>query len=388
MIGLDRLFEVVRDPSALIELAKNPAAEAIAIVGISTIAAGVILVYAIRSLMPVTPFLYANARIQAGSSRWISSNRMKELAELKSLDELENALRESDYGEELEKAKKNDLRDMHAAIERGFGRSLEELRETSPDKFKRIADAYIMFLEANVLQTIYRAKFFGNRLDEGLVFSIGNISPIVLKHLIETETVSDMGVVMSSTLYRGVFHKRYENVEDFDAAIEELVLNNFIETVKKTKMHEAEYINGIINKKVDILNLLALIKLRIRNIDKDKQLRYMVKNKTELAGRLKSLIFADTLHDFVEAAKGLPYHEALTKAMALYEKDESLFHFENELQRFFKSYASDLDMAHTLGPYPLMSCLIKKEIEKRNLFIVSKGIDSGFSADRIKEMVV
>lgn len=388
MIGLDWILGVVRNPSALIELAKNPAVEAIATAGISTLAAGVILVYVVRSLMPLTPFLYANARIQAGSSKRISSNRMKELAELKSLDELENALRESDYGEELEKIKKNDLRSMHAAIEKGFGRSLEELRETSPDRFKRIADAYIMFLEANVLQAIYRAKFFGSRLSEELVFSIGNISPVALKHLIEAETVSDMGVVMSSTLYRGVFYKKYDNAEDFDVAIEEFVLNNLIETIKKTKMYEAVHITDVINKKVDILNLLALIKLRIRNIDKDKQLRYVVKNRTELAGRFKDIIFADTLPNFVEAAKGLPYHEALTKAMLLYEKDGSLFHFENELQRFFKSYASDLDMAHTLGPYPLMSCLIKKEIEKRNLFIVSKGIDSGFGAGRIKEMVI
>ena len=63
-------------------------------------------------------------------------------------------------------------------------------------------------------------------------------------------------------------------------------------------------------------------------------------------------------------------------------------HFEHELYKFYKKFVFCQDLAHTLGPYPLFSYLIKKEIEKRNLFIISRGIDAKFSSNEIKEMIV
>ena len=48
--------------------------------------------------------------------------------------------------------------------------------------------------------------------------------------------------------------------------------NDFIEVAKKTKMYESKLIVDILNKKIDILNILALIKFRIRNIPKENQL--------------------------------------------------------------------------------------------------------------------
>ncbi len=385
---LETIIGIVKEPSTIIGLLKNPAVDVIAVIALSIICVGVILVYVTKSITPLTPFLYANAIIQARSSRLISSNRIKELAEIKSLSELGNSLRDSDYSEELERMDKIDLRMVHIAIERGFVKSIIHLKETSPKKFVSVVEAYLMFLEANVLETIYRAKFFNNKVEEGLVFDVGNITPIILKHLMEAESISDMGVVMSTTIYQQVFSKKHESIEEFDVALEEFILNRFIETTQQTKVYEAEYIVDIINKKVDILNLLALIKFRIRGMDKEKQIKFLVNNNAPLTGRFREIIFADNFMGFVDAINGLPYHNALTKAMSLYEKDGDIFHFENELQRFFKEQVSDLEMAHTLGPYPLISYLVKKEIEKRNLFIVSKGIESGFGAARIREMVV
>ena len=70
------------------------------------------------------------------------------------------------------------------------------------------------------------------------------------------------------------------------------------------------------------------------------------------------------------------------------KKDKSLMHFEHELLKFYKELIEGQELAHTLGPYPLFSFLIKKEIEKRNMFVLSRGIDAKFSPEKIKEMVV
>ena len=153
-------------------------------------------------------------------------------------------------------------------------------------------------------------------------------------------------------------------------------------------MYDNKAILEILNKKIDISNILAVLKLRIRNAEKEKQKSLLIDNKTELCLRFDKIIAAETLKDFAEAFKGLPYHEPLAKAFEKYEKDDSLSHFENELYRFFRNFVAGNELSHTLGPYPLFSYLIKRELELRNLFVISRGIDAGFSVEKIKEMIV
>jgi len=347
----------------------------------------VIIMFMVRSVMPVSPFLYANARIQSRTNYMVTDALLLSLIDTKSLKEFRSLLRETDYGEELEK-NNEDLRSFHAAIEKGFISSILDLVKLSPKKSKPLFDAYLMFFEVKILKIVYRARFMKLKVDEALVYSIGNINENLLKHLLATESIADMGVVMAPTIYAKIFEKKYETIEDFEVKIDEFILNNFVDIIKKTKMYDGRYITEILNKKIDISNISALLKFRIRGIEKEKQKALLIDNKTELCLRFDKIIGAETLKDFAEGFKGLSYYEPLKKAFEKYDEDESLSHFENELYGFFKKFVVGNDLGHTLGPYPLFSYLIKKELEQRNLFIISRGIDAGFSAEKIKEMVI
>jgi len=347
----------------------------------------VLIIFVVKNAIPVSHFLYANARIQARTSYMVKDPLLLELTDAKSLKEFSSLLRDTTYGEELEKTKE-DLRTFHSALERGFINSILELVELSPKKLQPLLNAYLMFLEAKIIKIIYRARLMKEKIHESLVYNIGNINENLLKRLLETETIADISTVMAPTIYAKIFEKEYSSLEEFEIAIDEFVFNNFVDVIKKTKMYEGKYIIDILNKKIDISNILALLKFRIRGIEKEKQKAFLVDNKTELCSRFNKLIEAETLKDFVEAFKDLPYYEPLTKALEKYEKDNVMYHFENELYLFFKLFVISNDLSHTLGPYPLFSYLIKKELELRNLFIISRGIEAGFPAKKVKEMIV
>lgn len=347
----------------------------------------VILIFVVRNVVPVMHFLYADARIHARSKYMITESLLLELTEAKSLKEFRSLLRETIYGEALEKTG-DSLRSVHVSLEEGYINSIYELIEMSPQKSKPLLDSYLMFLEIKILKIIYRAKFNKMEIDESFVYTIGNIDSTLLKHLLDTETVADISVVMTNTAYSKVFEKKYSTLEEFENSVDEFVFNNFVDTIKKTKIYDGNYIMDILNKKIDIYNILALLKFRVRGIEKEKQKELLVNNKSSLCLRFDKLINSETLKDFAEEFKGLVYYESLTKAFEKYEKDHSLAHFENELYRLFKKYVADNEMAHTLGPYPLFSYLIKRELELRNLFITSRGIDVEFSTEKIKEMIV
>jgi vacuolar-type H+-ATPase subunit C/Vma6 len=354
---------------------------------LSILAVVVIMVFVVKSVSPLTHFIYANARIHARSNYVVTDSLLLSLMEAKSLKEFRSQLRETDYGEELEKTNEN-LRSVHTALEKGFISSVLELVGLSPEKSKPLLNAYLMFFETKILKIIYRAKLMNVKIDESLVYAIGKLDSNLLKHLMDTETIADMSVVMASTEYTKVFESKYSNLEEFEVKIDEFVYNNFISIINKTKMYDGVHIIDILNKKIDISNILAILKFRIRGIEKEKQKGFLMNNGTDLCLRFDKLIEAEKLKDFVEALKGLPYYEPLLKALEEYDKDKALSHFENELYRFFKKLVVGNELSHTLGPYPLFSYLIKAEIGLRNLFIVSRGIDAGFSSEKIKEMMI
>jgi|TARA_B100001971_G_C18222960_1_gene558417 vacuolar-type H+-ATPase subunit C/Vma6 len=347
----------------------------------------VIMLLVVRNVMPISHFLYANATIQARSNYMVTDALVSELTGAKSLKEFRSLLRETTYEEELEKAKE-DLRSFHVSLEKGSTDSIIELVKLSPDKSKPLLNAYLMFFEAKILKIIYRARLVKETVDEKLVHPIGNIDNTMLKHLLDTVAIADIGVVMEPTTYSKIFEKKYSSLEEFEVKIDEFVLNNFVDIINKTKMYDGEYIMDILYKKIDVSNILAIIKFRIRGMEKEKQKSLLVNNKSELCFRFDRMINAGTLNDFVEGVRGTIYHAPLKKALEKYEKDKALSHFENELYKFFKEFVVSQDLGHTLGPYPLFSYLIKREIELRNLYIISRGIDAGFSTEKVKEMVI
>jgi len=366
---------------------KNLMNPELAVFVLSISAVAVIMVVVVKNVIPVSHFLYANARIQARSNLLVTDQSLLDLTEAKSLKEFRSLLRETTYGEELEKAEEG-LRPFHIALEKGSTESILELVELSPDKSKPLFDAYLMFLESKILKTIYRAKQMKQKIDPSLVYPIGNIDQTLLKGLLETETIEDISVVMAPTVYAKIFENKYESLEEFEISIDQFVFNNFVAITKKTKMHDSKAIIDILSKKVDISNILAILKFRIRGIEKEKQKALLIDNGTDLCLRFDNIIKAETMKDFVEGFKGLPYHEPLTEAFEKYEKDNALSHFENDLYRFFKQFVVKDDLGHTLGPYPLFSYLIKRETELRNLFIISRGIDAKFSTEKIRGMII
>ena len=362
----------------------NPA---LLMVALPVLLVAVIMIFVIRNVMPVSHFLYANSRIQARSNYMVNNSLLLNLAEAKSLKEFLSLLRETDYGEELEKSK-YDLRSFHSALEKGFINSLLELVELSPKNSQPLFDAYLMFLESKILKIVHRARFMGVKIDGGLVYAIGGVDENLLKRLLETETIADVNVVMKPTTYAEVFEKEHPNLEEFEVEMDKFVFNNFVDVVKKTKMHDGKYIIDMLNKRMDILNISALIKFRIRGVEKDRQGKMLIDNGTDLAKRFDKLINAESMKDFVEVFQGLDYYEPMSQALEDYDKNGAMAHFETESYRYFKKYIISNELSHTLGPYPLFSNLIKKELELRNMFIISRGIEAGFSVEKIKRMVI
>ncbi|MBN2457916.1 V-type ATPase subunit [Candidatus Woesearchaeota archaeon] len=346
-----------------------------------------VLVYIIMSVVPITPFIYSNSRIQAKANLLIPNQKIKALTEAKSLRELASKLKDTGYIDDLNNTDIDNLKSFHKAIERNFFRSLKELNSLSPKVMRPLFESYMAFFEVKILKAIFRAKFSNTGIAEGTIYPIGRLDNIMLKRLVDTKTVADMAVILEPTPYNELFKESYSSTEEFEVAVENLAFDMFLKSAK-SKMHDAKCIRDMIKKKCDIFNILALIKMKVRKVDKARQKSLVVDTHSALSKKYDLLINAEKLEDFIRICKGLPYHDTLKEAYEKYKKDSMLVHFEHGLYRFFKNYVEDNELSHMLGPYPLFSYMIKKKNENKNLFIISKGIDSRLSPKKIQEMII
>jgi len=340
-----------------------------------------------RRLSGVMPFLFANARIQARGAKGISNSQAKAFSEKRSLAELASSLNETDYAGCF--GEKQDVRAFHNALERTFVEKAMELREMSPVNFQKLLDAYLGFYEAKVLKAVYRSRFFSGEEDLGeLVFSVGEINSALLQKLLETKTTADVNTVMASTSFAGVFSENFDGLGQFEVFLDGFVLDRFTSLLKGLKICDKKPILDLLNMKLDIINLLVLVKCIVRNVDKEERKKLLIKNNGALFPRLDSLTGASNLKELSEACSGLVYSDVLGRAFERFEKDGMLFHFEVELHRLFKKILSNAELYHFQGPFPLFSYLFGKEIEVRNLMAASSGIEGKFSAEEIGELLI
>jgi V/A-type H+-transporting ATPase subunit C len=327
-------------------------------------------------------FFYANARMVTRSTYLLKGEKLSQLASSRSLPDLVNQLKDTEYYPFLESVDKNSLSEFNSAVEQSLIRSIKDVEEVSPKKFKPVFTAYSKMFEATIIKTFFRSRFSDAPLDTSLLEPIGAINPILLRHLEETKTIADMKVVLRDTEYGSLFQKEYGSIEEFDVAIEQQSLKAIDEVLSDTRFYDRNAIMSVFSKRREIREILQLLKFTIRGVEKDRQ-RELVKTSF-----LQPAIDASTIDEFVSAFAHTDYEEAMKNALEEHKKEDDYYAFERELMKHYYDFVVSQELAHSTGPYPIISYTTQKKIERRNLLIIAKGVTSGMDKEDIKRMII
>ncbi|MBN1156273.1 V-type ATPase subunit [Candidatus Woesearchaeota archaeon] len=359
--------------------------EPILIVAFSAFLVATVFFFVFRHVNPVMPFFYSNAIIQSRSRNIIGKKKLSELSESRTVHELISHLEASDYlGEENIKT---DLKGFHSLIEKSFVESIVDLKEISPKRVSRILDAYLMLWEVKMIKAVYRSRFSGADANEWILFPVGSITTDLLDRMNQATDIKRLRGLFSKTVYSGIMKKEYKSLEEFESEIDRFAFENLLEETKSTRMHDSKLICEMINTKIDVMNIMALMKAVSRKVPAEKRSNLLIINDSGLSKLHSELIKAGKIEDIAKLCKGTLFEDSLMKALAGYEKDKSLYHFEKELRKLYKNFVQERELSHSIGPYPLFVYLAKKENEFHNLLSISKGIHAKMGRAEIMEMV-
>jgi vacuolar-type H+-ATPase subunit C/Vma6 len=331
-----------------------------------------------RSSLRVIPYLYANARIEARSKKIFDQSKLKGISESKSLNEFCSKISES-----YPVKSKEDIYNIHNSIEEDFHKEILELQKMSPKTMQPLYRSYLMFIEAKILKMVFRKKVGKIEMTQDELPSIGIFNKI-LNEKISVASRPDLKVILSYTPYGKIFEEEYESPKHFDMAIDKLVMDNFLDSINSSRIYDRKSITDIMKISFEIKGLMMI--LRSINREEDAQIRKDMINSS--LNKLQKIASSMTIEQFVENTKGTQYHSPIKEAYALYSKDKGLYHFEVELNRYYKNNVLSKKLSHYQGPYHIFTYMTQKEFEMNNLFAISKGIHAGFSSKHIQEMVI
>lgn len=359
------------------------AAEIFMAIGGTGLAAAVLGATIVKSVRQ-SAFLYANARIAARSSYILDENKLNTLSASSSLPHLIDQLKDTEYSSYLEPIDKENIIEFSAMLEKSLINSIMDIREMSPKKFTGIFKIFAKYFEAKIIKTFFRSRFSNVAIGKALLSQIGLINPILMKHLEDSKTIADMGVVLRDTDYGILFEKEFTLIEEFDLEIEKKVNEDVDKIIIRMRIDDKKIIKQIFRQRAEIKNILALLKFKIRKNDsKVPQSLIKIENM-----EVQALIDAPDIKSFAEKFEKTEYNEAVRQGYAEFEKHGTYYGFERELLRHHYKFVKENELSHSIGPYPIIVYITKKEFEHRNLLIIAKGITSGLAAEKIKRMLV
>jgi vacuolar-type H+-ATPase subunit C/Vma6 len=231
---------------------------------------------------------------------------------------------------------------------------------------------FLAFDEARLLKIIYSSIYQKKNIPA--LPEIGIVNKALLEK-IKNATIQDLGVIMRKTKYFNVFIKSYSTIEEFENALDDFVVAEF----QKQRIHG-------VNKKE--INHIAMLKIEI--LKEKRMLKQILRKKSVFDNNNNNLnngIIDNEIQNDEDIQKSR-FKKQHILAAEKYSKDSKIFHFENELTRYFKDIVSGYETRFFQGPIPLLSYLIRMDLERMNLFVISKGIDSKLNKDEIMGMVV
>lgn len=340
---------------------------------------GVVFLIMSMTRLKSIPYLYANARLSARSRSLLHENKLRNIAESKNLTEFVGSIADTGYFPNIDK--KEDLNNIHNAIEKTFYNEVSELFSMSPKQVKPLIESYLVFTESKILKTLYKKRFKKEIINPEDFPVLGVFNRTMLEKVASSESLSDFKVIFANTVYGVVLEKEYGNTLEFENALDLFILEKFTKDISSTKIYDKKIIIDLLNAKYEMSNFLLIIKSITRGEDFKMREKFINLNMTKYAK-------GTTLEEFVELCKSSRFAKPLSLALEKYKSDGSLFHFEIEMNKYNKHIIDRNDISHYQGSFPIFSYLAKKEYEKNNLFAISKGIDAGFKAKDIMEMLV
>ncbi|MEM3066252.1 MAG: V-type ATPase subunit [Nitrososphaerota archaeon] len=322
---------------------------------------------------------------------------LEELAGSKNLEELVEKLRPTDYGPYVSGLPRP-LKPTN--IELALRRHLVEVHFDLAMKSENagIIQAYYMKYLASNLKTILKGKALGKGHEELLEFVDLRAEELVRRRdmVVRAMAAKDLAEAvrsLSGTKFgdvAGMAMDLYEKEKDlvvFDVAMDKAYFSEVLGEFNKLRFTERKRIRQMVAADIDGYTVLAIMRSKLWRLTVAEARRFLLDKAINIPREIVDMMLeAENVSDILYILKETPYKTMLPEPSA--QDAATIRLLEEAFERLALKKASDAFLRDIFSVSIPLALIRLKELEIRNVSIITAGVDGELGTSRILQRVV
>lgn len=351
------------------------------------------MIFLIKNLKNILPYLYANARIKAKEAKLIKPEAIDEMINTGSVAEIASILENSEYALAMQGLVLENAESIEDLLICQTAEVYCEVSKMFPEKMARVLSFLRQQWDVKNLKTIMRGVRSGLTSEKIIsrTVSFGEIDPEFLKKLSESGSLEDMLTSFEGSSYDTLsallpLYEQEKSLLPVEAMLDKILLEGMWNSV--TSNNELTALVPGFAARIDALNLKIV--LRAKN---DHLLFSDIENYLIDGGDMHKVAAGvfdeiDEISALLAELEGTIFYKPLMEALPEYEKDESLYILEKVIEEAYLTVGKDAAITQPYGISPVLGFLSMKDTEVRNIRAISRAKEAGLSPDKIREFVL
>ncbi len=337
---------------------------------------------------------YTYARVAFMRAALITKSTYPKLIKM-SLSEIANFLQTTEYKKEIDELAVNysGAELIEIAINKNVSNTYTKLRRISKPELRILIDAYLKRKDVANIKTILRGKYTGtNEKDVVAMLQPYELSYESLKGLLKKQDIAE--ILKESKLKNTVWKEAHESFKETNnlAEIENALDQNYYRSMLEVanNLPKNTLFKKFLQEEINIINFLNILRFKREGMEKKNIHRHMIlhrKGAEAKDAKMKKLIDAgnEELPAAIEATK---YGEIAKQGLAEYRNKGTMARIETDLYRYLLKTALTLARRKPLSSDAILGYMFAKEIEAKNLKLMTKAKQLGLKEEFIEEHLI
>jgi V/A-type H+-transporting ATPase subunit C len=356
----------------------------------------IIFVPILLRVVEIANYAYSNSRIQVMSSRIIPEEKLKEMIEASSLAEVVAALEATEYSPYLREMMDERSEAIERALNRHTADSYREVATMVPMNFKKILAVLLRKWDVYNIKMILRGVYAERSPDDirADLVPVGELDSSKIGVLVEARSLEEVISNLDGTPYSHLAESlqlfdQTKNLTVFEATLDKTLYEDAWGYATSQPLDENLLsLRNYLATNIDVVNLKFVFRAKRDGLAAGSIEGYLVKGGNLAESLIKSILEVDSVDNVVAALEGTKYYQPVLAAVPEYESTRSILPIELALDGYLVRVGKDISITQPFGIGPAIGYLSMKEMEIRNVRTLARGIESGLSADEIRNLIM
>ncbi len=352
-----------------------------------------LLIFLMRTLSTILPYLYATARIRAKEARLLKSETLEELVNTGSVAEIASILENTDYALAMQGLVLENAESIEKLLERQTADIYSEIAGMLPENAQGVFAFLRRQWDVRNLKTVLRGVRAGLPAEKimAAVLPFGTLDSEFLKKLTEAAGIEDMLPMFEATPWAALAQMLPAFEQDarllpLEAMLDRVLLESMWRQVEASG--PLQVLQPFFAARIDALNMKILMRAKRDHLLLADVESYLISGSSVSQRFIRAFDEVDDISALAAELEGTLYYKPVMDALAEYDRHGSLFALEKALDETALAIGRDTAVKQPYGIAPVLGFLARKDAEVRTIRAISRAKEAGLAPEYIRELVV